>query len=125
MKMWMLVVCGLIFGAPSHLDAQSGSPRWENDTFTKFRSTDCPSGVPDLIVRRTSSTNGSGSADILLQSPRLETVGGNWTLSGSALEVQGAGFSIVGTWIGNRLLAQLKGSGLNANCQYRVSGTSG
>ena len=119
-------VGGSFYFSPSLLHAQSeAAPAWEDEAFTKFRSIDCPTDAPDLVVHRSSGAAQRGAADILVRGSNLYTLYGTWTLNGTTLEVHGGGFEFAGTWAGNRLSAQVTGPNVNTSCHYRVSGTSG
>jgi hypothetical protein len=121
-----LLVCTLSMGFSAAAFAQnSGSPVWENPQMTKFRSIDCPAGVPDLVIDRASADGASGTATLLMGSPSYEERNGSWSLNGSQLEVTGEGISISGVWSGSRFAAHATLPGVDANCSYRVSGTGG
>ncbi len=92
---------------------------------TKFRSIDCPAGVPDLVINRASVNDASGAAEFLMGSPNFESRNGSWSLSGSQFQAVGEGVNISGSWSGSRLTVRAVVPGLDVNCSYRVSGTGG
>lgn len=114
--------CVVVIVPVAGIAQPANAPVWENAEFTKFRRIDCPSGVPDLVIHRSSTNSVSGTAEILTGS---DTLNGSWSLSGSQLHVSGSSISISGEWSGNRYSVQAAVPGLNVSCSYRVSGTSG
>jgi hypothetical protein len=118
----LLPFCLAISAPVTSVAQPANAPAWENSEFTKFRSIDCPAGAPDMVIHRGSADSVSGQAEILAQGGISN---GGWSLSGSQLQVSGPGISISGVWGGNRLSAHAVAPGMDVNCSYRVSGTSG